>query len=209
MQPKFKKGYYPNLLSWKEFVTLINIRPLMNCNRIAIPKFKGEEYHWENSFWTLDQNCAPPLVVKDIFQNNICYLKDMSRCSKKVNDLAKRFEEEYNGAADAHIYICRNTSLIHPFGIHYDQSHNVIVQCEGETNFKVWDIIEDINQPSIRLDITDQPLLDVDMKPGDAIWIPCHHPHLATSSTPRMSVSFPFIREHEDEPIQNREWIQL
>jgi len=209
MQPKFKKGYYPNLLSWKEFVTLINIRPLMNCNRIAIPKFKGEEYHWENSFWTLDQNCAPPLVVKDIFQNNICYLKDMSRCSKKVNDLAKRFEEEYNGAADAHIYICRNTSLIHPFGIHYDQSHNVIVQCEGETNFKVWDII-DIDKQSTRckesMSITDTPLLDVDMKPGDAIWIPKYYPHLATSNTVRMSVSFPIKCNGARQP---REWIEL
>ena len=95
MQPKFKKGYYPNLLSWKEFVTLINIRPLMRCDRIVIPKFK-EEHYWENSSWTLDQKCSPPLLLKHIFQNNICYLKDMSRCSRKVNDLAKRLYTDDN-----------------------------------------------------------------------------------------------------------------
>ena len=208
MQPKFKKGYYPNLLSWKEFVTLINIRPLMRCDRIVIPKFK-EEHYWENSSWTLDQKCSPPLLLKNFFQNNICYLKYMSRCSRKVNDLAKRFEEEYNGAADAHIYICRNTSIIHPFGIHYDENPNVIVQCEGETNFKVWDIIKDIDNPPSKkhdMSITDTPLLDVDMKPGDAIWIPKYYPHLATSNTVRMSVSFPIKCNGARQP---REWIEL
>ena len=207
MQPKFKKGYYPNLLSWKEFVTLINIRPLMRCDRVVIPN-KKKKHYWENSSWTLDQKCSPPLLLKHIFQNNICYLKDMSRCSKKVNDLAKRFEEEYNGAADAHIYICRNTSIIHPFGIHYDENPNVIVQCEGETNFKVWDIIDIDNPPSKKHDmsITDTPLLDVDMKPGDAIWIPKYYPHLATSNTVRMSVSFPIKCNGVRQP---REWIEL
>ena len=58
--------------------------------------------------------------------------------------------------------------------------------------------------------IDDAPILDVIMKPGDAIWIPLHYPHLATSLTPRMSVSFPFTPRglmsiaHED-----RNWISL
>ena len=69
----------------------------------------------------------------------------MSRCNRKINDFAKSIEEEYNKPTDAHIYMCKNVEAVHPFGIHFDNSDNVIVQCEGETNFKVWDIIEDIN----------------------------------------------------------------
>ncbi len=34
MQPKFKKNYYRNLLTWKELVALINIRPLMTADRV-------------------------------------------------------------------------------------------------------------------------------------------------------------------------------
>ena len=95
MQPKFKKNYYRNLFTWKELVALINIRPLMTVERVKIPQVK--DYEWVNSVWTLNRNCYPPLLLKEIIQNNLCYLRDMSRCSRKVNDLAKRLEEEYNG----------------------------------------------------------------------------------------------------------------
>jgi len=205
MRPKFKKGYYPDLLTWKEFVRLINIRPLMTCERVIIPRFR-EQHQWDSSIWSLEKNSIPPLLLKRIIQNNILYLVDMSRCSRKVNDLAKRIEDEFNASADAHIYTCLDTSLIHPYGIHYDENPNIIVQCEGETNFKVWDIIKDMDGASSNLHITDSPLLDVDMKPGDSILIPRYYPHLATSNTVRMSVSFPFIPNAERQP---REWIEL
>ena len=115
MRPKFKKGYYPDLLTWKEFVRLINIRPLMTCERVIIPRFR-EQHQWDSSIWSLEKNSIPPLLLKRIIQNNILYLVDMSRCSRKVNDLAKRIEDEFNASADAHIYTCLDTSLIHPYG---------------------------------------------------------------------------------------------
>ena len=43
------------------------------------------------------------------------------------------------------------------------------------------------------------------MRPGDAIWIPKYYPHLATSKTQRMSVSFPLKYGLK----QPREWIEL
>ena len=207
MQPKFKKNYYRNLFTWKELVALINIRPLMTVERVKIPQVK--DYEWVNSVWTLNRNCYPPLLLKEIIQNNLCYLRDMSRCSRKVNDLAKRLEEEYNGSVDAHIYICRNPSLSHPFGIHFDFYDNVIIQCEGRTNFKVWDVDETASREkgmNRLLTREDPPIIDVDMRPGDAIWIPKYYPHLATSKNVRMSVSFPVDVNAQRQP---REWINL
>ena len=208
MQPKFKKNYYRNLLTWKELVALINIRPLMTDDRVKIDQVKHHE--WTNGVWTLDLNCYPPLLLKEIIQNNICHLRDMSRCSRKVNDLAKRLEEEYNGSVDAHIYICRNPSLRHPFGLHFDSRDNVIVQCEGRTNFKVWDVDKTASrEKGMNVHLTkrkDPPIMDVDMRPGDAIWIPKYYPHLATSKNARMSISFPV---EENAPRQPREWIEL
>ena len=207
MQPKFKKNYYRNLFTWKELVALINIRPLMTVERVKIPQVK--DYELVNSVWTLNRNCYPPLLLQEIIQNNICYLRDMSRCSRKVNDLAKRLEEEYNGSVDAHIYICRNPSLSHPFGIHFDFYDNVIIQCEGRTNFKVWDVDETASREkgmNSLLTREDPPIIDVDMRPGDAIWIPKYYPHLATSKNVRMSVSFPVDVNAQRQP---REWINL
>ena len=89
--------------------------------------------------------------------------------------------------------MCRNPELTHPFGIHSDDNDNIIVQCEGVTNFKVWSK-------------SDELLLDVDMESGDAIWIPMYYPHLATSKTKRLSVSFPINTE---QPHEDRKWVKI
>ena len=131
----------------------------------------------------------------------------MSRCTKKINDFAARLEKKYNAPVDAHIYMCRNSKLEHPFGVHFDRSHNVIVQCEGTTIFKVWDKVEDIPQ-NCHLDLDNSPIIDVDMKPGDVIWIPAYYPHLATSKTSRLSVSFPIALEPHSH-FEDRTWVEL
>ena len=209
--PKFEKDYCPDLLSWKELSDLVNQTQLMTQQRIKVnfPEEYAKSLSWPKTRWCLDDRAVPAVILKDIIERYVCSFGEMSRSTKKINGFAKSIEDKYNMPTDAHIYTCKNLDIEHPFGIHYDNSHNIIVQCEGETNFKVWDIIKDKDQPQSNMSITDTPLLDVDMKPGDAIWIPKSYPHLATSHTPRISVSFPFIREHEDEPIENREWIQL
>lgn len=204
--PKFEKNYCSNLLSWEELSNLVNNLPLMTVDRfmVNLPEDYKRNLHWESDRWTTNHRSVPSILLKDIIENYVCHIEEMSRSTAAINSFARTIEETYHMPTDAHIYICKNVSAEHPFGIHFDDSHNVIVQCEGETNFKVWDMIKDRNQPLPKL--SDHPLLDVDMKPGDAIWIPYHYPHLATSYTPRMSVSFPFMG---DKPFQNREWIQL
>ena len=58
--------------------------------------------------------------------------------------------------------------------------------------------------------MTTEPILDVNMKPGDAIWIPRHFPHLATSLTPRLSVSFPLSYNSDvSKSGEDRNWITL
>ena len=146
-------------------------------------------------------------------EEHICYLKDMSRCTEKVNAFSKKVEDIYQQEVDAHIYMCRNIDRIHPFGIHFDWSHNVIVQCEGQTNFKVWDEIEPSKakemlntHKSTLLTLSSDPILDVEMKPGDAIWIPRFYPHLATSRTKRLSISFAFNKKL-DRITEDRNWV--
>ena len=54
-----------------------------------------------------------------------------------------------------------------------------------------------------------EPVLDVEMEPGDAIWIPMYYPHLATSRTKRLSVSFAISNHSIKEGFEDREWVKL
>ena len=193
MKPKFVKQYCPELFSWKELEYLINIRPLMTQERSKILFPKETFFEWPSTNWQKDENCYPPTLIRKLIEENVCYFTDMSRCTERINEFAKNIEDEYKRQTDAHIYMCRNPELTHPFGIHSDDNDNIIVQCEGVTNFKVWSKLDEL-------------LLDVDMESGDAIWIPMYYPHLATSKTKRLSVSFPINKE---QPHEDRRWVKI
>ena len=212
---KYVEGYFHNLLSWSELADLINIRPLMTDKRVHLLGL-GKRFEWLNSTWTSDPDCFPPSLIRSLLDKIVIYFTDMSRATKNINDMAKLIEEQYNKQVDAHIYVCRDPKIEHPFGAHYDFSDNVIIQCEGMTNFKVWE--EDKNAVrgltglgiNTKINMTTEPILDVNMKPGDAIWIPRNFPHLATSVTPRLSVSFPLSYKSDVSKYgEDRNWITL
>ncbi len=212
---KFKKNYKPDLLSWNEMANIINTRPLMNDKRVKLLG-NNKRYEWLCTKWTKDPNCFPPSLIKKLIDNIMIYFVDMSRATEKINDFAKHIEDDYGKQTDAHIYVCRNLKIKHHFGVHYDFNHNLIVQCEGKTNFKVWDEVKNVDRNlkgigiNTRLEMEVEPIMDVDMESGDAIWIPKHFPHLATSLTPRLSVSFP-LSEYSDTNLirEDRTWITL
>ena len=215
METKYVEGYIPHLFSWNELSNIINIRPLLTAKRVQLLDPEKREFNWLVSGWNHDPNCYPPSLIRDLLNEMVVVFTDMSRATEKINDFANSIENTYQRNVDAHVYVCRNPELEHPFGAHIDGAHNVIVQCEGETNFKVWDKVENgekllEEKKNVKMEIDEAPILDVIMKPGDAIWIPLHYPHFATSLTPRMSVSFPFTPRglmsiaHED-----RNWISL
>ena len=212
---KFKKNYKPDLLSWNEMANIINTRPLMNDKRVKLLG-NTRRYEWLCTKWTKDPNCFQPSLIKKILDDMMIYFIDMSRATEKINDFAKQMEDDYGKQTDAHIYVCRNLEIKHHFGVHYDFNHNLIVQCEGKTNFKVWDEVKNVDRNlkgigiNTRLEMEVEPIMDVDMESGDAIWIPKHFPHLATSLTPRLSVSFP-LSEYSDTNLirEDRTWITL
>ena len=212
---KFKKNYKPDLLSWNEMANIINNRPLMNDKRVKLLA-NSRRYEWLCTKWTKDPNCFPPSLIRKLLDNIMMYFVDMSRATEKINDFAKNIEDDYGKQTDAHIYVCRNLEIKHHFGIHYDFNHNLIVQCEGMTNFKVWDEVKNVDRNlkgigiNTRMEMEVEPIMDVDMESGDAIWIPKHFPHLATSLTPRLSVSFP-LSEYSDTNVirEDRTWITL
>ena len=208
MEAKFVKNGSPIVMNWDELNTLINIRPLMACDRVnVLPK---RDLTWMNDVWTTYTRCFPPSEVKKSIEEGIVIIHEMSRFTEKLNSVAKELEEEYDSPCDAHIFTCGNPDLQHPFGAHYDKSDNKIIQCEGVTNWKVWEPMDGIKDydDAANLEVDSDPIIDVDMHPGDVIYVPRDYIHLATTKTRRLSVSFP-IRADIHPAIQEREWYKL
>lgn len=209
----FVKGYYKNLFSWQDLANLINIRPLMSDKRVKLLDPLKRKYKWYTNGWIKDRQTYPPSLIRNLLEEMVIYFSDMSRVHEKINQFASSMEDDYKRHVDAHIYVCRNPKIEHPFGIHFDVSHNIIIQCEGKTNFKVWNEVEDHTVlKQVNLDITSDPIIDVVMEAGDALWIPRYFPHKATSLTPRLSVSFPFPDDENaahELSFEDRNWISL
>lgn len=208
-EPRFVKNYCKNLLSWEDIERIINTRPLITNERFS--SFCGKQYNWNNDVWTTEPNSFPPSVTKQCINNGVSVIVDSSRFDRRLNDFCKNLEETYGRPTDSHIYMCKNIHEEHPFGIHFDYNHNVIVQCEGQSHFNVWNEVIDKEQNNTKMNIIDKPILDVIMSPGDAIWIPAFYPHLVSSKTNRMSVSFPIVAKYNTNGyvFQEREWIKL
>ena len=136
-KPKFVKGYCNNLLDWKGLEKIINTRPLMTHWRVKLP-IEKRQYEWPIDKWMTDPQTYPATIMKELINTQTFYIVDATKFTKEINDFASKLEETYKLCSDAHIYICRNLEEDHPFGVHFDYAHNVIVQCEGTTNFKVW-----------------------------------------------------------------------
>ena len=204
MEVKFEKNGSPIIMNWEDLNNLINIRPLMTTDRVNI--FPKKDLRWMNDVWTTHPRCYPPSEIKKSIEEGIVIINEMSRFTEKINAVAKSLEKEYDSPCDAHIFTCGNPDLQHPFGAHYDMSHNKIIQCEGVTNWKVWEPIDGFE--SSNLEVDSDLIIDVDMHPGDVIYIPRDYIHLATTKTRRLSVSFP-IRIDTHPALQEREWHKL
>ena len=167
-----------------------------------------DQYYQDLLSWSELENVFKTHVLTKLIpygaDGSTCYFTGMASMTTKLNALAQDLEKEYNMNVDAHVYMCLDKSKPHPFGVHFDFADNVIVQCEGVTNFKVWDKVEE-TEKNYQMDIKTEPILDKVLRPGDAICIPRLYPHLATTlQDPRLSVSFPLINSKQDDTPQPR-----
>ena len=186
-KPNYSEKICTDLFSWKELETLINIRPLTNIDRFHTTAIH-DNIGWQSSPWVSDEKSIPADCIKPVIEQGVCWNSDMSRANENINfDLHKGDN---------------NTSL----NKHWDRSDNIIVQIDGQTNFKIWDMYLYEGDRQV---ITDQkPILDVILNEGDIIYIPKNIVHQAISLSKRLSISFPMSKDLEDPP-QTREWINV
>lgn len=203
-KPFYESNLISDLFSWKELESLLNLRPFVNNQRFTIVNDKN--YEWNYCSWLTDPNSFPPDLIQQVIKENVCYLRDCSRVNKKINYLCKELEQITDYPTDAHIYFSVTETPVKGFGVHWDQSHNLIVQIEGESRFQVWGETTDKTYRGIEKPEED-PILDVIMKPGDVIFIPILFLHSATSLTKRLSISFPMAIDNKLH--QSRDWVTI
>ncbi len=193
--PFFDKKVFDKIFTWEELERILNLRPLMNDDRLNIAnRSKDEIYEWPVQSWMVDKNTFPPKLLHDIVNERVCHIGDCSRFNKHLNDICGIIEYATNWPTDAHIYFSKKIKN-EGYGKHKDKAHNLIVQIEGKSNVKVWSKDDEI-------------IIDKDMTSGDCVFIPAHTYHKLLPLTPRLSVSFPMWIE-KCAPPQDRYWINL
>ncbi len=199
---------FPSIFSWKELESLLNLRPFVNAKRFTI--INNKRYDWEYQAWMSDVNCFPPSLLADELKKHHCYFSDSSRVNRNINMICSELENIFDGSAvDAHIYFTLADILEGGFGIHWDFSHNLIVQVEGSTRFLLWDYYADESETErVSESLPVDPVYDVVLNPGDAVFVPLRSYHRALSQSKRLSVSFP-ISLNENLPPQDRHWIEI
>lgn len=204
--------YLPNsfpskVFCWSDLERMLNMRPFVNGDRLKIINDKG--YNWNVQAWMSDPNTYPPSLLDKEIRQYTCYLADATRLNSELNETAKELEELFIGAAvDAHIYFCLADDLTGGFNIHFDYSHNLIVQVEGTSRVEIWDMKSYDDSTRILRSLDNAPVVDVVMNPGDAVFVPMNVYHRVQSLEKRMSVSFP-ISYNNNMSSQDRHWIKL
>ena len=208
-KPAHQKDAIKNIFSWKEFESLINLRPFVSSSRLRL--LSNDEYSWPNQAWLTDVNTYPPSLLKNILKEKMGYFRDCTRINSKINNMSKILDELTGCPTDAHIYfsVIENEISNQGFGIHNDMSHNLIVQVEGNTRFEIWDI-KPKSKSRVNVDSVDiPPIIDVLLSPGDIVYVPAYFLHRATSKTKRLSISFPSFAETSENKSQDKEWLNI
>lgn len=192
LKPFHKKWAIPNIYTWEELESLINLRPFVNDKRFVWKS--TEKYKWNAGGWLTDLNSWPPDKLQKIIDNNVCYLRDASRANYKINKVCTELEQIFHAPADAHIYFNKNTREMNYDGLgrHNDTQHNLITLAQGKIEIKVWD---DYNENIYKLE------------EGDVVFIPKGIDHQIISNDSRISVSFCIAGGPDF--MQERDWITL
>jgi len=204
--PKVIPNFINNLLSIDQFENLLNLTPFTNSLRFHT-SYSIPDYEWKLPHWSTRSDNWPISKIDSFLNQGVCYLVDCSRVNSKINNLCKVLEQKTNQAVDAHIYFSKLKNMKTGFGVHKDSSHNLIIQVQGQTHWKVGSIRYETSNANINEFYDDDAIsIDTILKPGDAIFVPANIFHNAHSLSKRISISFP-IANSKTTIHEERKWI--
>lgn len=208
LEPFYERNAITGIFSWKDLENLLNFRPSNTQGRFKVFFEEGDVYEWPSQSWVSDINAFPPSIIQKIIKKYLCHIIDSSRVNESINTICGELELITGFPTDAHIYFDLTGEQNVGFGIHYDFAHNLILQIEGKSNVRMWNVKSyDENNKNIKY-LDEKPMFEIVMEPGDIIYAPAHYYHEVKSLTKRLSISFPSHTTMEG-PFQEREWLKI
>jgi len=196
-KPYYIKGFLKSpeeIVAWQDIENCLNnpvqhYFELINADneKIAIP---ANETAWVSNKLVQDKK-----FIFDAFNKGMSLIiTSYGFYSNKTQEFLAQFESMYDVNSALHIYCGLEGS--NSFKIHADYPANFIVQAFGKTRWKIF-----ANKISSMYNITHVPkfvdtsvfevVMDVELEPGDALYIPSRTYHAAYPTEKRISISVP------------------
>lgn len=223
-QPHYFKNFLenPNLLvSWSDIESCINRPEIFNFELIDKDTNMKIEIPQANKTWVWDKLVQDKGFIFDkVNRGHGLVIMNYASFSEHTNRLMSIFENIFDVNAAIHVYCGLSGSASFP--IHDDYPVNFIVQIEGKTRWKVFKNrssslfkIGSLNDKRHDKKIDEADLevaIDIELQPGDALYIPSRCFHVAYPIEKRISVSIPCWIKYPNDPqskSSDRNWYKI
>lgn len=191
------------LLSWSDVEKCLN-NPYLYDFEMIDPYNKKIDIPRSKKAWIWDRAVQDKgFLFEKFHQGNGLVIMNYGFYSEKTMHLLKIFETMFNVNAAIHVYC--GLADAKSFGIHDDYPCNFIIQVEGTTRWKIYNnrisYLYRTGTMNGQLDHKDlDPAIEVDLEPGDALYIPSRMYHVAEPKGKRLSMSIPCWNRFATDP---------
>jgi len=194
------------LLTWHDVETCLNNPYLYQFEMIDVYN-KKVDIPQSKKAWIWDKMVQDKaFMFEKLHQGSSLIIMNYGFYSEKTMHLLKIFESMFQINAAIHVY-CGLTGA-KSFSIHDDYPCNFIIQVEGKTRWKIFNnrisYMHRTGAMNGRLSEEDLDVaIDVELEPGDALYIPSRMYHVAYPSEKRLSLSIPCWNRFPTDPPDN------
>jgi hypothetical protein len=223
-QPHYFKNFISNpeeILSWNDVESCLNRPEIFNFEMIDKDTGMKIDIPVAKKAWVWDHVVQDKAFMIDKFnRGHGLVIMNYGSYSEQTTKLLSVFERLFDINAAIHVYCGLEGSASFP--IHDDYPVNFIIQVEGKTRWKVFKNrisylykIGSLNDRSHNKRIDEEDLevaIDVELEPGDGLYIPSRCYHAAYPTGKRLSMSIPcWAKYPNDLPSQtsDRNWYNI
>lgn len=189
-----------SIASWDDIESCLNRPEIFNFELIDKDSNMKIDIPQANKTWVWDRLVQDKSFLFDkVERGHGLVIMNYASYSLTTNKLVQIFERLFDVNAALHVYCGLEGS--NSFPIHDDYPVNFIVQVEGKTRWKVFHNrisslyqIGTLNNQRQDKKINESDLqvaIDVELEPGDALYIPSRCYHVAYPDAKRISLSIP------------------